>query len=47
MRLGQQYLDKFGELAKVNNTMILPANLTDAASMIATAMTVIERHKKS
>lgn len=47
MRLGQQYLDKFGELAKVNNTMILPANLTDAASMVATAMTVIERHKKS
>jgi len=47
MRLGEQYLEQFGELAKTNNTMILPANLTDAASMIATAMTVIEQQKKS
>lgn len=45
LKVAQDYIEKFGELAKVNNTMILPANVADAASMVATAMSVIERSK--
>lgn len=30
-----QYLDAFSKLAKQNNSMLIPANLSDPASMIA------------
>ncbi len=42
LRVAQDYIEKFGELAKTNNTILLPANLTDVAGMIATAMSVIK-----
>jgi regulator of protease activity HflC (stomatin/prohibitin superfamily) len=41
LRVAEQYIDRFGNLAKAGNTLIVPANLTDVASMIATAMNVI------
>ncbi len=41
LRVAEQYIREFGNLAKHNNTMILPANLADVGSMIATAMTVV------
>lgn len=41
LRVAEQYITQFGNLAKKGNTLILPANLTDVASMIASAMTVI------
>ena len=43
LRVAEQYVDKLGLLAQKNNTMILPANLTDVASIIATAMSVIKQ----
>ena len=43
MRVAEQYVREFGNLAKTNNTMILPGNLTDIAGTIATAMKVIDR----
>jgi len=43
LRVAEQYVDRFGSLAKVGNTLVLPANLTDVGSMIALAMNVI-RH---
>jgi regulator of protease activity HflC (stomatin/prohibitin superfamily) len=43
LRVAEQYVNRFGELAKAGNTLILPANLTDVASMIALAMNVIRR----
>jgi regulator of protease activity HflC (stomatin/prohibitin superfamily) len=43
LRVAEQYVNRFGELAKAGNTMILPANLTDIGSMIATALTVIQQ----
>lgn len=43
LRVAEQYIEQFGHLAKQNNTMILPANLTDIASVIATAMTAVKR----
>lgn len=42
LRVAEQYIREFGNLAKTGNTMILPANLTDVGSMIATAMTVVK-----
>ena len=45
LKVALDYIEKFGELAKVNNTMILPANVADAASMMATAMNVINQSK--
>ena len=41
LRVAEQYLNEFGNLAKEGNTLIVPANLSDVASMIATAMTFI------
>jgi regulator of protease activity HflC (stomatin/prohibitin superfamily) len=43
LRVAEQYVTQFGELAKAGNTLVLPANLTDVGSMIALAMNVIRR----
>ena len=43
LRVAEQYVEKLGMLAKENNTMILPANVADVASIIATAMGVIKQ----
>ncbi len=43
LRVAEDYISKFGELAKQTNTMLLPANVADVSSMIATAMSVIRR----
>lgn len=44
--VAKKYLDQFGKLAKENNTMILPANLTDVSSMVATVMSTLEQTKR-
>ncbi len=41
LRIAEQYLNEFGKLAQKNNTMILPANLTDITSILATAKKVL------
>lgn len=41
LRVAEQYIGKFGELAKAANTLVLPATLSDVGSMIALAMNVI------
>jgi regulator of protease activity HflC (stomatin/prohibitin superfamily) len=41
LRVAEQYIAQFGELAKSSNTMVLPANAADVGSMIALAMKVI------
>ncbi|MDP2301678.1 MAG: stomatin-like protein [Ignavibacteria bacterium] len=46
LRVAEQYLGAFSNLAKTNNTIILPNNLTDVAGMIATAMSVIKNESK-
>jgi regulator of protease activity HflC (stomatin/prohibitin superfamily) len=45
LRVAENYIARFGELAKASNTMILPANVADVASMVATAMNVIPRSR--
>ncbi|MEW6269317.1 MAG: stomatin-like protein [Thermodesulfobacteriota bacterium] len=43
LRVAEQYIERFGELAKAGNALIVPANLTDVAAMVATAMTAVGR----
>ena len=41
LRVAEQYITQFGELAKKGNTIVLPANVADVGSMIAMAMKVV------
>ena len=43
LRVAEQYIGQFGELAKTSNTLVLPANVADVGSMIALAMKVVGR----
>jgi regulator of protease activity HflC (stomatin/prohibitin superfamily) len=43
LRVAEQYVTEFGKLAQSTNTMLLPANVGDIASMIATAMKVFQQ----
>jgi regulator of protease activity HflC (stomatin/prohibitin superfamily) len=44
LRVAEQYLTKFGELANATDTtMIVPASVADVAAMIGTAMNVIRK----
>jgi regulator of protease activity HflC (stomatin/prohibitin superfamily) len=38
LRVAEQYIGQFGELAKKSNTLVLPANVADVGAMIALAM---------
>ena len=42
LRVAEQYVDAFAQLARTNNTMIVPANLGDVAGLIATAMKTVQ-----
>src|SRR3954451_5136796 len=43
LRVAEQYIGQFGELAKESNTLVLPANVAAVVSMIALAMKAINR----
>ena len=42
LRIAEQYVAQFGELAKHSNTLVVPANLSDVASMIALATKIVQ-----
>jgi regulator of protease activity HflC (stomatin/prohibitin superfamily) len=44
LRVAEKYIDQFGQLAKTANTMIVPSNVADISSMLASAMSIIQ-HK--
>ncbi len=46
LEVAKSYVTEFGKLAKENNTMILPANLTDVASMVTAAMSTVKQTKR-
>jgi regulator of protease activity HflC (stomatin/prohibitin superfamily) len=46
LRVAEQWVTQFGNLAKVNNTMIVPAQLGDVATMVGTVMTTMENLKR-
>jgi regulator of protease activity HflC (stomatin/prohibitin superfamily) len=45
LRVAEQYIQQFGELAQKTNTLILPANVSDVASMVTLAMKVFREVK--
>jgi regulator of protease activity HflC (stomatin/prohibitin superfamily) len=42
LRVAEQYVSQFGNLARTTNTLIVPATVSDIAGMIAAAMKVFE-----
>ena len=42
LRVAEQYIHRFGDIAKAGNTLVVPANLSDVSSMMALAMNVIQ-----
>jgi regulator of protease activity HflC (stomatin/prohibitin superfamily) len=45
LKVAGQYIEAFGNLAKESNTVIIPANISDVAGVVASAMTVLDRTK--
>jgi regulator of protease activity HflC (stomatin/prohibitin superfamily) len=43
LRVAEQYLTEFGKLAKTNNTMIVPADLSDIAGVISSITSVLSK----
>ncbi len=44
LRVAEQYLEQFGNIAQEGNTLILPATLSDIGSMIAMATSIVKEH---
>jgi regulator of protease activity HflC (stomatin/prohibitin superfamily) len=42
LKVAEQYVDAFGKLAKTNNSIIVPANLSDISGLIASALQVVK-----
>jgi regulator of protease activity HflC (stomatin/prohibitin superfamily) len=47
LRIAEQYLNEFGKLAAKNNSMIIPSNLSDVASMVASVSKVFKTASES
>ena len=43
MQLAQQYLTQFGQLAKTNNSMIVPADLSNVAGILQACTSIIKK----
>ncbi|HUQ29322.1 MAG TPA: SPFH domain-containing protein [Usitatibacter sp.] len=43
LKVAQQYVEAFANIAKVGNTLIIPSNISDVAGVVASAMTVMDR----
>ncbi|MEZ5616062.1 MAG: SPFH domain-containing protein [Rhodocyclaceae bacterium] len=43
LKVAELYVAAFGNLAKTGNTLIVPSNLTDVATMVSGAMTVLDK----
>jgi regulator of protease activity HflC (stomatin/prohibitin superfamily) len=43
LRVAEQYVREFGQLAQKGNTLVVPANVADVASMISLAMKTVQR----
>jgi regulator of protease activity HflC (stomatin/prohibitin superfamily) len=47
LKVAEQYVQAFEELAKSTNTLIVPANMGDLAGMISSAMTIVKSQNSS
>lgn len=46
LKVAEQYVQAFAQLAKTGNTLIVPANVSDVSGMLASAMSVLNTVKK-
>jgi regulator of protease activity HflC (stomatin/prohibitin superfamily) len=47
LRVAEQYINEFGKISRNADTIILPANVADVASMITTAMQVVGQRREA
>jgi len=47
LKVAQEYVAAFANLAKTSNTLILPASAGDVAGIVATAMTVLDKTRQA
>ena len=47
LKVAEQYIEAFANLAKTTNTLIMPANAGDVAGLVATAMTVLDKTRQA
>jgi regulator of protease activity HflC (stomatin/prohibitin superfamily) len=45
LKVAEQYVNAFANLAKAGNSLIVPGNLSDLSTMIASALTIVTRGK--
>ncbi len=45
LKVAEKYVEAFGNVAKQGNTLILPGNLAEMGSMVATAMSIVKAQK--
>ncbi|WP_425495732.1 SPFH domain-containing protein [Paraburkholderia hayleyella] len=45
LKVAEQYVSAFGNLAKQGTTLIVPGNLADMSTMIASALTIVNKNK--
>jgi regulator of protease activity HflC (stomatin/prohibitin superfamily) len=46
LKVAEQYVAAFGNLAKTNNTLIVPSNLADLATLVTTATTLFKTQER-
>jgi regulator of protease activity HflC (stomatin/prohibitin superfamily) len=47
LRVAEQYVKEFGQLAKTSNTLVIPSSVSDVATMVTTAMTALDKMSKA
>jgi hypothetical protein len=43
LRIGEEYVKQFGKLAQSGTTLVVPANLTDLASVVTMATSIARK----
>ena len=43
LRIGEEYVRQFGKLAQAGTTLVVPANLTDLASVVTMATSIVRK----
>jgi regulator of protease activity HflC (stomatin/prohibitin superfamily) len=47
LKVAEVYVDAFGKLAKTGNTLIVPGNMSDLATMVSSAMTIVSGARRA
>jgi hypothetical protein len=43
LRIGEEYVRQFGKLAKESTTLVVPGNLSDLASVVTMATSIVRK----